>query len=277
MFKIIILASIFLLRSCDIYAQTPTITNQGEHRYRHIGRDLNSGSDTPVDEECATYESSTGGFEWQTCGSGVGLASTDIDTSAELRAIIADENGTGQIVFNNTPTLTSLTANTSLTTNFLVANRFVTSNSSSALSSAGSSADLISTITDKTGTGQAVFNNSPTLTAVTVNTSINLPADAVDALTEIAQGIKSAANDTSPLIIGTAGSNGEIAKWNTDGTLTDSDAILGTLTDARYCKYTSVGTLIDCNSTCADITGGAALCDGTDDGGGGGLTAGDID
>src|SRR3990167_2464718 len=72
----------------------------------------------------------------------------------------------------------------------------------------------------------------------------SLEADGVDALTEIAQSIKTAANDTSPLVIGTAGSNGEIAKWNTDGTLTDSNLIVGTLTDARYCKYTSAGTLI---------------------------------
>jgi len=104
--------------------------------------------------------------------------------------------------------------------------------------------------------------------ADTATTASNLGADGVDALTEVAQGIKTAANDTSPLVVGTAGNNGEIAKWNTDGTLTDSNLIVGTLTDARYCKYTAAGTLIDCNSTCADITGGAGLCDGSDDGGG---------
>lgn len=38
-------------------------------------------------------------------GGGGGLASTDIDTSAELRAIVTDETGTGALVFANTPAL----------------------------------------------------------------------------------------------------------------------------------------------------------------------------
>lgn len=51
-------------------AQTFQVTNQGQHPYKHIPRDLNSGTDAMADEECVTYESSTGLFEWQTCGSG---------------------------------------------------------------------------------------------------------------------------------------------------------------------------------------------------------------
>lgn len=39
------------------------------------------------------------------CGSGGGLASTDIDTSAELAAIVTDETGSGAMCFANTPTL----------------------------------------------------------------------------------------------------------------------------------------------------------------------------
>lgn len=38
-------------------------------------------------------------------GGGGGLASTDIDTSAELSTILTDETGTGALVFANTPTL----------------------------------------------------------------------------------------------------------------------------------------------------------------------------
>ena len=87
-----------------------------------------------------------------------------------------------------------------------------------------------------------------TITIDNATTAANLGADGVDALTEIAQGIKTAANDTSPLVIGTAGSNGEIAKWNTDGTLTDSNLIVGTLTDGKACTYTAAGTLLSCTT-----------------------------
>lgn len=44
-------------------------------------------------------------------------------------------------------------------------------------------------------------------------------------------------------------------------------ANINTLTDGQYCRYTSAGTLIDCNRTCADITGSADLCDGVDSSG----------
>ena len=77
-------------------------------------------------------------------------------------------------------------------------------------------------------------------------TASNLAVDGVDALTEIAQGIKTANDDTSALVVGTAGSNGEIAKWNTDGTLTDNNVILGTMTDGKWCSYTAAGTLLSC-------------------------------
>jgi len=40
-------------------------------------------------------------------GGGGGLASTDIDTSAELRTIVTDETGTGALVFGTSPTLTT--------------------------------------------------------------------------------------------------------------------------------------------------------------------------
>lgn len=92
-------------------------------------------------------------------------------------------------------------------------------------------------------TGDIDFvNTSNTITA-------NLNADGVGALTDIAQSIKSAADDTSKLIVGTAGSNGEIAKWNTDGTLTDSNLIVGTLTDEKICEYEGTGTFLICDTT----------------------------
>lgn len=104
----------------------------------------------------------------------------------------------------------------------------------------------------------------------------SLEADGVDALTEIAQSIKSAADDTSKLVVGTAGSNGEVAKWNTDGTLTDANVIFGTLTDGKWCSYSSSGTSLSCTQDApagsGDVTGVAdcadgACYDGSSDGG----------
>jgi len=72
--------------------------------------------DTPSDEECLTYETTTGDFEWQTCGSGSGLAEADIDTEAELTAILTDVTN----LFTNNDTIdisdnTNLAAGTGIT------------------------------------------------------------------------------------------------------------------------------------------------------------------
>src|SRR3990167_1651552 len=152
---------ISLIFPSTIFAQTWRITSQSQHPYRHTPRDLNSGTDDAADEECVTYESSTGLFEWQTCGSG-GVATTDFDTSAELRGILQDE----------------------------------------------------------TGTGQAVFNNTPTITGLVVCVSIDLPSDAVNAITEIATAIKTGAD--LKLATGTAGTAGNCVEWNADGDLVEA-------------------------------------------------------
>ena len=73
-----------------------------------------------TDEYCLTYEATGTTFEWQTCSAGGGLASTDIDTSAELSAIVTDETGSGRSVFSispafsGTPTFAGLTATSTL-------------------------------------------------------------------------------------------------------------------------------------------------------------------
>ena len=107
------------------------------------------------------------------------------------------------------------------------------------------SAALANLVDDETGSGKVVFNNGATMTSLTVATSIGLPAGAVDAITEIDSTLKSGADAT--LVTGTKGSTSEIAMWNADGDLVDNNVILGTMTDGRWCSYSTSGTLISCD------------------------------
>lgn len=66
-----------------------------------------------------------------------------------------------------------------------------------------------------------------TITIDNATTAANLGADGVDALTEIAQAIKTAADDTSKLVIGTAGSTDDCAKWDSSGALVSAGAACG--------------------------------------------------
>ena len=68
------------------------------------------------------YETDTSKFKigdgataWTSLAYISGLISSDIDTSAELNAIVVDNTGSGVLVFNNGPTMTDLTVGTSLT------------------------------------------------------------------------------------------------------------------------------------------------------------------
>ena len=76
---------------------------------------------------------------------------------------------------------------------------------------------------------------------------VTLGADAVDALTEIAQTIKTAADDTSKLVVGTAGATNDCAKWDSTGALVSAGAACGSgsgaPTDATYITQTANGTL----------------------------------
>ena len=110
------------------------------------------------------------------------------------------------------------------------------------------------------------FNNLYGYTQTGVDT---LRTGAVDAITEISTDIKTSSSTSADVVVGTAGSNGEIANWNTDGTLTDNNVIFGTMTDGKSCSYTSTGTLLSCTQDATgDITrvgdalSGAALVTG---------------
>lgn len=80
------------------------------------------------------------------------------------------------------------------------------------------------------GTTDTQTLSAKTLTSPTIN-SPALSADSVDAITEIKSTLKSGSD--AKLITGTAGTDGDLAKWNADGDLVDgptppSGTILGT-------------------------------------------------
>ena len=132
---------------------------------------------------------------------------------------------------------------------------------------ATSSAQLAGVLSDETGSGGGfVRATSPTIDGPTVTTSISLPSNSIDDILEISASVKSGADLT--VITGTAGATGNIGEFDASGDLVSSGVIFGTLTNGQFCKYTSTGTLLDCNVTCADITGSADLCDGADATGG---------
>lgn len=97
-------------------------------------------------------------------------------TSANLRAAVTDETGTGALVFATSPTLVTPILGTP--TSGTLSN--CTGYAQSALTGLGtnvstflgtpSSANLAAALTDETGTGAAVFANAPALTNPTVTT-----------------------------------------------------------------------------------------------------------
>jgi hypothetical protein len=102
-------------------------------------------------------------------------------TSANLRAAMTDETGTGLLVFNTSPTLVtpalgtpSALVGTNITgtaAGLTAGNVTTNANLTGAITSVGNatslgsftSANLLSALTDETGTGAAVFANTPTL------------------------------------------------------------------------------------------------------------------
>ena len=98
-------------------------------------------------------------------------------TSTQLREIISDSTGTGSLVFGTSPTL--LTPNIGTPT-FAVLSSATGLPVSTGISGLGtgiatflatpSSANFASAVTDETGTGLVVFNNSPTLLTPNIGT-----------------------------------------------------------------------------------------------------------
>lgn len=120
-----------------------------------------------------------------TCGIvGSPLSQFASTTSAQLAGVLSDETGTGLAVFSNSPSLTTPNLGTPSAAVLTNATGLPVGTGISGLATGmatflatPSSANLIATVTDETGSGSLVFGTSPTLTTPTIGvataTSIN--------------------------------------------------------------------------------------------------------
>ncbi len=105
-------------------------------------------------------------------------------TSTQLAGVISDETGTGALVFASSPTLVTPALGTPASGTLTNCTGLPVSTGVSGLGTGvatflatPSSANLRSVLTDETGTGAAVFANSPALTTPTITTSIDPATD----------------------------------------------------------------------------------------------------
>lgn len=126
-------------------------------------------------------------------GSSVGLTSGDIDTSAELDAIVTDDTGSGALVFANSPTLVTPTLGTPASGTMTNVTGLPIATGVSGLGTGvatalatPSSANVAAALTDETGTGAAVFGTTPTFT-----TSVIAMGDTIDDFTGFGMALSS--------------------------------------------------------------------------------------
>ena len=135
-------------------------------------------------------------------------------SSATLATAVSDETGSGSLVFATSPTLVTPILGTPTSGTLTNATGLPIATGVSGLGTGiatflatPSSANLISAVTDETGTGSLVFGTSPTLTGVTIADANNIVL-----------------GTTTGTIIGT-GTSQKLGFWNTTPTVQPTNAI----------------------------------------------------
>jgi hypothetical protein len=194
---------------------------------------------------------------------------TALATSAGLRAMLSDETGTGAAVFATSPTLVTPLLGTPTSGVLTNCTGLPVSTGISGLAAGiatflatPSSANLISAITDETGTGALVFANTPTLVTpvlgVATATSINkvaLTAPATSATLTIADGKTLTASVTMTL----QGGDAAVLSIAAAKTATISNTLTFTGTDASSVAFGTGGTVAYQGGTLAQFASTTSL------------------
>lgn len=139
------------------------------------------------------WSNPAGGGDALTSGTLAQFAAT---TSAQLASVISDETGTGALVFANTPTLVTPVLGTPGSGTLTNCTGLPVSTGISGLGTGvatflatPSSTNLISAVTDETGTGSLVFATSPTLVTPILGTPTSGTLSNCTAATTTARGV----------------------------------------------------------------------------------------
>lgn len=93
-----------------------------------------------------------------------------------------------------------------------------------------SSSDLAGRLSDESGTGgTVVYSTEPSISNITLTGTVTLPSGAVDAIGEIATGIKSGGVNAAKVVTTTSSAltANNCAKWDSDGNLIDAGTTCG--------------------------------------------------
>lgn len=188
-------------------------------------------------------------------------------SSANLKAAVTDETGSGALVFGTSPTLTTPNLGTPASGTLTNCTGLPVSTGVSGLGSGvatflatPSSANLAAAVTGETGSGALVFATSPTLVTPVLGTptSGNLTNCTVDGTNEVGyRNVPPVGTKTTSYTLQTS-DVGKYVQVGSGGSITIPDATFSEGDVISIFNNTSGGITITCSITTAYISGGAS-------------------